>query len=382
MIELSLHPDASKRFDEKGDALLLELKPIQMPSSPKRDFNPGIYVKDTITGKDIIGDIKMSHMDVSGNVTARSFFYNSKEIGLAGESFQQLMELAEAIQKTRTIRQYISLSFLADSIFAWAEKKYKGEDKSDLSQYIINECQTSIHEFEIWIPVALLHIQSDFTIGKIQLKTLGASYFDQWKEQVKQHEQAPALLEKIEKEREKLQGNAIASFKIISEHSFAVDQAFTETEKALSILRFFSTANFFSERRSYCTVLGKENLRSTHYYVFKENAFYPSITSSSIEKDASRWVIDDNWLEMMKESQLFVLSQLITKEELSDFEDKMLTSVLLYSKASLCTEPADKLLYVLTSLESLLLKNETEPIQQNMADRIAFVLAKHLQKTA
>ena len=39
-------------------------------------------------------------------------------------------------------------------------------------------------------------------------------------------------------------------------------------------------------------------------------------------------------------------------------------------------ELSDKLVYILVALESLLLKNENEPIQQNIAERMAFVVGQ------
>lgn len=48
----------------------------------------------------------------------------------------------------------------------------------------------------------------------------------------------------------------------------------------------------------------------------------------------------------------------------------------LYSRNSLAREVADKLVYILVSLESILLKDSNEPIMQNIGDRMAFLIGK------
>ena len=43
------------------------------------------------------------------------------------------------------------------------------------------------------------------------------------------------------------------------------------------------------------------------------------------------------------------------------------------------SEPLEKLVYTLSALETALLKNENEPIQQNLADRIALFIGDGLE---
>ena len=53
---------------------------------------------------------------------------------------------------------------------------------------------------------------------------------------------------------------------------------------------------------------------------------------------------------------------------------------IIYSKNNLAKEPAEKLVFILVALEAMLLKNDTEPIQQNIADRMAFVLGNSVSE--
>jgi hypothetical protein len=44
-----------------------------------------------------------------------------------------------------------------------------------------------------------------------------------------------------------------------------------------------------------------------------------------------------------------------------------------YSRATLVAGPADKLLYIFAALESVLLRNETEPVVSSISERFAFL---------
>ena len=73
-----------------------------------------------------------------------------------------------------------------------------------------------------------------------------------------------------------------------------------------------------------------------------------------------------------------ILSDIVVKEKRTEFESLILNTSLLYSKAAFTAEPLEKLVYVLSALESTLLKNESEPIQQNLAERLAIFTSHEL----
>ena len=72
------------------------------------------------------------------------------------------------------------------------------------------------------------------------------------------------------------------------------------------------------------------------------------------------------------------ISHLFNVNSLNAFEKVFLNSVMLYSKAAFTSAPVEKLIYILAALESILLKNESEPIQQNLSERLAFFIAEEL----
>ena len=85
-------------------------------------------------------------------------------------------------------------------------------------------------------------------------------------------------------------------------------------------------------------------------------------------------------LSMIWLGGLNILSDMLCKEDRSEFQDQVLTSLYLYSRNPLAREIADKLVYILVSLESILLKDANEPIMQNIGERIAFIIGKPIER--
>lgn len=58
----------------------------------------------------------------------------------------------------------------------------------------------------------------------------------------------------------------------------------------------------------------------------------------------------------------------------TEFQKEVFDAILLYSRSTMSRDPTDKLVFIFSALESILLKNENEPISTHIADRLAFVL--------
>ena len=70
----------------------------------------------------------------------------------------------------------------------------------------------------------------------------------------------------------------------------------------------------------------------------------------------------------------------MASETLNAFKKSVLNSVLLYSKSAFTSDPVEKVVYILSALESILLRNEYESIQHSLAERVAVFTAQELIK--
>ena len=60
----------------------------------------------------------------------------------------------------------------------------------------------------------------------------------------------------------------------------------------------------------------------------------------------------------------------------TDFRKDLYDALILYSRQSLALEISDKLVFTLAALESLLLRDSSEPIQKNLGERMAFLVGQ------
>lgn len=377
-MKLELHPEAVKNFNNKSTILLEELstKIKSIPQNFKNSFKPNIFIPNIISGNNIIGEIKTCLVDYSGSEVAKYFVSNNKQIGLYGDSYQKFSMISENFQKTKGLYDKVSIKLLKDLIFEWIKDKYNSTTDLSMVEYVLNKCEEHIQEFEIWIPIAMLHIQSEIKIGRITLKTITKEILDRWCSDVEN--KSPSNNHKIheyfDNEQKVLQGLAASIIKLIAEPQRAFEIALEETEKSIGVLRLFSPSIILPEITSYCTVLGKENQESLKCFILKEKKYYQS-TSALVDKSNKPWIIGDSDLSMFKEI-LDILDNLLARTNITEFQDKVLDSLLLYSRSTLAKNLADKLVYILVALESILLKNENEPIQQNIGERIAFFIGE------
>ncbi|SRR5713101_1504420 len=70
------------------------------------------------------------------------------------------------------------------------------------------------------------------------------------------------------------------------------------------------------------------------------------------------------------------LNRLATEGAKTGYQEALLDALLLYSRSSIVSDPADKIVYLFAALESLLLRNDNEPITKNLGERMAFMIGK------
>jgi len=73
------------------------------------------------------------------------------------------------------------------------------------------------------------------------------------------------------------------------------------------------------------------------------------------------------------------LHNLAANQERTDFQQTLYDALLIYSRNSVAITSADKLVYVLVGLESVLLRNSNEPLGKNIGERMAFLVGDSLE---
>ncbi|MDX6445398.1 MAG: hypothetical protein QOH71_2472 [Blastocatellia bacterium] len=381
---LQLHVEAAKNFNRKAEELFQKIvfdPHTRTKSSPAGGFQPDI-VRHEIPAADVIALTRNGY--VAGPLqkeVAKTFPFKDSVLGLFAEDYKGLVRLAESMQKTATLRDKVSVRFLIDSIFNWIATSYQGADVIPMTDIVLAEAEHAIQEIELWLPIAMLHIETDIVLGKITLKTITKEVLDDYHaasiDQIRKdgHDIGPELQQHFRTERQELQGLAAATIKVHAEPIRAGEIAVDEAESALAILRLYSLANLEPELTTYCTLLGRERIDETRTFTVQDGKIRGFSRALLSAADPS-WTLDNATVaEFRRTHGLDFLGSLLIKQDRTEYEQALIDCLLLYSKGSLAKDPVSKLVAVLVALESMLLKDGGEPIQQNLSERIAFLFA-------
>lgn len=384
MMPFDLHPEAARNFDRKGEELLSKAGPHQSnrrlnPSG----FQPDFHVAAVIPEEELIGELRITHriMDQDGEEVGRCFEVGQGLMVLLGQGYEDLIRIAEGVRGNRKIQEAVSYEFLVDTLFSWTQARLSGATRLPMMEYVLGMCSEQTKDFELWFPVAWLNIQSDIKLGRVILKTISRDMLDQWHSQVPQFEDNETnsrIKSAFERERHNLLGFAAATIRLRAEPKRAFERGFEEADRSVSILRFFSPVNFLPNEVCYCDLLGREHLEGLDYLRVEDGKIIEHNSTTLAEGEPS-WRLDDKRIGEIS-GALSTMGGLLESENRTSFQDDVLEALLLHSRSSLAKTYADKLVYVLVALESLLLKDSQEPIQKNLSERMAVLVSKDVDE--
>lgn len=385
-----LHSDAAKNFDEKAQTLLAAVapEPQHAPSEPPTHmFRPGGHVVATFDEGDYSEFKITGQNDQLGRTTARYFEYEGRRFGLEDEKYQALAHLSESIQKTKAFRDLVSNKWVEDAILDWMKAKFAGEAVPKLGDYLAESCEEDVQEHEIWFPISHLSVESDLTFGNVVFKTITEELVDRMVEDMQGAKEgrdatyAAQLDMYLARQRADLQGLAAATAKVYAEPQRAYEVSLRESERAVAALRVYQvTATTTPEVTSYCTLLGRENVEGIKHLEMEGDRVRRT-SDRAVGKPVLHWHLSDD--DVRKYTGTFGFDQvnrLLALKKRTKFQETLLDALLLYSRSTREKDLAGKLVYTLVAMESVLLRNDTEPIQQNVGERMAFINANTVEK--
>jgi hypothetical protein len=349
---------------------------------PTELFRPGGHIAANYSADEIPEFKITAKVDLLGRTTARYFEHEGQRIGLEDEKYQELARLSESIQRTKALRDLVSTKWVEDAIVNWMKTRYEGASAPPLATYLADKCEKDVREHEIWLPVSNLTVESDLTFGNVVFRTITKELIDRWWEQWqgatrgRGAEYAAKIEARFARERSDLQGLAAATIKVTAEPKRALEVALRESERAVTALRVYHVAATTTpEVTSYCALLGKENVEGVKYLEM-EGGRVRSWGEQPTGGRVLNWHLSDDDIRKYTGSLGFDnVNRLLALKTRTRFQDALLDALLLYSRSTREKDLAGKLVYMLAAIESMLLRNDTEPIQQNVGERMAFIIA-------
>jgi hypothetical protein len=377
-----IHPSAIENFNKKANDLLPLIKKSPVINRNIAPVNSDIHVAAVITEEDMIGGLKESISDYRGNAVGRIFYLDNERYVLDGCDYQELLQLAESIQRIGVFRDKLSQGFIEEQVFVWLEEKFKTHGEfEDFTDFLCKEAEKIVKPITIRVPIANTSIQEAFRFCNATIKNYSKDMIDKMApnpEKFKNIGHMKFAGQHLLDFRKKYQGYAIVELELECEPDYAKDFALNETKKITDLLGIYSGAVLIPDIKCASKAKGTENLETYNLFIdVGENN--SSISSGLLDVGSSQiWGISKEEFKILNTFGLSLISEIATKKKPTDFESTVLNMAFLYSKAAFTSDPLEKLVYMLSALESTLLRSENEPIQQNIAERLAFFISSEL----
>jgi hypothetical protein len=128
----------------------------------------------------------------------------------------------------------------------------------------------------------------------------------------------------------------------------------------------------FPQVKSYFGRKGHTLLPVDHFFIFTSDL--PTIVTHSAESAIFDFAVEDQLVLLMKAGGLDDWNEILLKNNLTDYEELLMTAISLFSKSVVLGDLLDKLVYIIASLETIFLRDSSEPIQSALSQRLAFVV--------
>lgn len=368
-----LHPDAALALNAiaSGISTARERPASAGSSSPTWGDR---HVSASITDKDIIGAPRVFEHDMSGEKSGVFSYVGEQPISISGNDFLDLKKLVRRVLGISTLRGLLSLDYVENLVIDWCIELKQSKPFSD---YLTERVRQDVSDHQIWVPISDLQIQADFVFGSVRIITIGRSFLDGAEQLAAGHrreyqEEIAAYFEKL---RRDFQGNAAVAISVRGEKTFAANQAQIIAEATVSLLRFFHVAGLTSKIHSSVALFGSNYTPQTCSLTITGVNQFEQLKALK-HKNSRPWSLSNSELADMVRRKLDFAGDLIEDDGNSEFASRVRSSLLTYSRGMTFADISDRLVYSFSALEGLFLKDGSEPILQNVAERVAFSVAK------
>ncbi len=386
MMVLEMHVKAIENFNKKACEILELVQEYPLSFSTKDAF-PSELHSTVISDEDIIGEVRMREEIVGkyGKIMQRFFYKNNKKLGFKEGSDQLIVQFIETLQKKENIRNMLSYEFIEEVFFEWLKQEIGNKEVLEtFIGYLDNRAKQNIKPMTLWVPIAFLEVETPFTVANTKICILSQEVLQKWRDDsivLMDQENKNRVMEHFEKIKKEYQGLACVVIEVNAEPEYALKYAIEKAQRVTSILGIFSRGTWEANVKCVSTIKGSEHTMSATVFSAKNKDNNFSMNISEIEKIPIKyWRLTEKDIFNINKWGLASISLLLTSKNKTKFEQLIEHYIFIYAKVAFTDEPVEKIIYILTSLESVLLKNNSESIVENLSVRMAFCIASGLEE--
>jgi hypothetical protein len=381
---LGIHPKAAENFNEKAGQILAFIRDIEPSNVHSPSFEPETHSALKIDESSLLNPPKYSVIKDVNNYTIRLYLNSELSIGILEDGCLKLRKLIEELYKIKDIKCKVSIKTLETILCTWITAKFHDPSYCEFYEFLKIYVEKIIGNYEIVIPINFLHIEKSFALGKVNFRPFSKKSIDELLEgavtQAQDSLQKDLVRKLFDQQNiRQFQGYAVATILLQAEPARAYEIAIEETNTALSMLRIFSSST--REPLSYypAAVWGSSNISKGYLIALKEGNVN-QMGSQTLDRSPRSEYLNNQAIDDLYLAELSILDKLLGLSKRNQFQEKLLDTLILYSRSAISKDLADKLVYILVALESIFLRNSSESIQQNLGERIAFLIGDSLEK--
>jgi hypothetical protein len=378
-----VHPEAAKRAEELIQIAARGVSDAAPEPRPLfSTYSPPLPIAGTFGPGDIRGPLVGSHTDRFGRDVELHYADSERMISLAGEPLAQFQAAVRTLHQQSGIRSSASEATISKLAFEWLCRTHIEGQRESLVAYVESELEKLINDVTVILPIFGLHVEGALQVGHVTFEDITPAESAGWRamncRMAPDHiNEANALHDALDK---KVLGRAAARVTMRAEPDYAVDWATEQAEVSLALLRLTSIGAFAPEAPTTFALAGRENVArgidiilgpgdkfSTSEYILHSNEMQPAVFDQAFKASHVTPIVG-HW------------SALLTKEQLTPLESGALRSALTYSRATRYRNISEKLIHIFAAVESLLLRNDNEPISSAISERLAFAVGSDLPK--
>jgi hypothetical protein len=375
-MEMKLNEEFSAWIERESAKLVNRVRDLtnQFPRSIGQ-VHPDRHVK-SFGPDDITGEISISITDGAGRTTTQLFRHNGRELGLDTHAMAEAEGIVERICIRKEFRDVISRETVLKELLEYVSAIARQRQTPLMSERLIGLFAEKVRSVSVWVPIEDVSVDRPFQFANATLYSVSKSEIESILEEgcaIPANDSEVAARDALRtKLYEEWAGQTVMRFQFIAEPERAEELAHEQAADYMALLQLFTPAAMVLSLTSHAAPRGSRPYRMKEAIVFALNSFQ---MRSAISEESRDLLIDAEQRSLMDLMGVATLSSLADGPT-CEYEEKLLSSLLVYGRACYQLDPNDKLLQVMTSVEMFALRSDSEPIQAALADRIAFAVSE------
>lgn len=382
-----MHPERKASIDREFEKIFVAFAPSTSEQCAI-EWSPGVYSTGNIHETQIEGVVRRAILD--GRTMAEiklGFADTAKSFVLSNDGCTHLAAFCEKLANQDEFKKIATVVSIREHVESALKQKLwnSSSEENSFIDELIKCVDQSISSYEVWVPISDVELQDDICIGPIFLKAIREVDVERaGKIMLHAAGSTGRSLEKANQHVLKLakstMGRACVVVQSDSDLSRAQENAFIAAEKVAALLRCLQPINICCETRSYLAPFGQMQFEKAEIFVFVNGLLMHSVSHITSPLPFALRFSQEHLAHPWEKRQIEAIGKLLSIENPSGYQAKLAHAMFAYSNCTIARSPGEKLVLAFAALESLLLINDGESIQQNLGRRIALFLEDSLEE--